>query len=184
MEALVWSNLIATMLKRFICSSIEQFYQMEMSTLTVSKTTVYWWYSLLESIVNHKRKQLTDVLERTYFFLKENAGRAHPKRDKSTGLYQFGVEPNIGVTSWWVNYWNKMIKSLKTYLWWCIGKVACQQGYQKMLQANTIVNRTVLSFIYIAKQVINDKRYKIYMKNLKKAFTQLNQDVMWLCTMV
>jgi len=63
------------------------------------KTTVYWWYSLLESIVKHKRKQLTDVLERTYFFLKENAGRAHPKRDKSTGLYQFGVEPNIGVTS-------------------------------------------------------------------------------------
>ncbi len=99
MEALVWSSLIATMLKRFICSSIEQFYQMEMSTLTVSKTTVYWWYSLLESIVNHKRKQLTDVLERMYFFLKENAGRAHPKRDKSTGLYQFGVEPNIGVAS-------------------------------------------------------------------------------------
>ena len=63
------------------------------------KTTVYWWYSLLESIVKHKRKQLTDVLERTYFFLKENAGRAHPKRDKSTGLYQFGVEPNYGVTS-------------------------------------------------------------------------------------
>ncbi len=27
MEALVWSSLIATMLKRFICSSIEQFYQ-------------------------------------------------------------------------------------------------------------------------------------------------------------
>ncbi len=99
MEALVWSSLIATILKRFICSSIEQFCQMAMSTLTVSKTTVYWWYSLLESIVNHKRKQLTDVLERTYFFLKENAGRAHPKRDKSTGLYQFGVEPNYGVTS-------------------------------------------------------------------------------------
>ncbi len=63
-------------------------------------------------------------------------------------------------------------------------KVAYQQGYQKMLQANTIVNRTVLSFIYIAKQVINDKRYKIYMKDLKKVFTQLNQDVMYLCTMV
>ncbi len=99
MEALVWSSLIATILKRFICSSIEQFCQMAMSTLTVSKTTVYWWYSLLESIVNHKRKQLTDVLERTYFFLKEKAGRAHPKRNKSTGLYQFGVEPNYGVTS-------------------------------------------------------------------------------------
>ena len=40
MEALVWSSLIATILKRFICSSIEQFCQMEMSTLTVSKTTV------------------------------------------------------------------------------------------------------------------------------------------------
>jgi len=80
-------------------TSIEQFYQMEMSTLTVSKTTVYWWYSLLEPIVNYKRKQFTNVLERTYFFLKENAGRAHPKRDKSFGLYQFGVEPNYGISS-------------------------------------------------------------------------------------
>ncbi len=71
-----------------------------------------------------------------------------------------------------------LIAALVQFLLWCIGKVACQQGYQKMLQANTIVNRTVLSFIYIAKQVINDKRYKIYMKDLKKAFTQLNQDVM------
>ena len=95
MEALVWGSLIAVTLKRFICSSIEQFYALEMSTLTVSKTTVYWWYALLESIIRNRRKQLIDVLERTYFFLKENASRAHPKRDKLKGLYQFGVEPNF-----------------------------------------------------------------------------------------
>jgi hypothetical protein len=95
MEALVWASLIATMLKRFVCSSIEQFYALEMSTLTVSKTTVYWWYTLLESIINNKRKQLNDVLERTYFFLKENAARAHPKRDRLSGLYQFAVEPSF-----------------------------------------------------------------------------------------
>jgi hypothetical protein len=96
MEALVWASLISTMLKRFVCSSIEEFYSLEMSTLTVSKTTVYWWYALLESITNNKRKQLNDVLERTYFFLKENAARAHPKRDRISGLYQFGVEPSFG----------------------------------------------------------------------------------------
>lgn len=95
MEALVWGSLIAVTLKRFICSSIEQFYALEMSTLTVSKTTVHWWYSLLESIIKNRRKHLTDVLERTYFFLKENAARAHPKRDRLKGLYQFGVEPNF-----------------------------------------------------------------------------------------
>lgn len=38
---------------------------------------------------------MNDVLERTYFFLKENAARSHIKRDKSKGLYQFGVEPNF-----------------------------------------------------------------------------------------
>jgi len=95
MEALVWGSLIAVTLKRFICSSIEQFYALEMSTLTVSKTTVFWWFALLETVIYNRRKQMNDVLKRTYFFLKENAARAHIKRDKSIGLYQFGVEPNF-----------------------------------------------------------------------------------------
>jgi Transposase DDE domain len=99
MEALVWGSLMAVTLKRFICSSIEQFYALEMSTLTVSKTTVYWWFSMLESIIKNKRKQLTDVLERTYSFLKENAARAHPKRDKQKGLFQFAVVPSFEVQS-------------------------------------------------------------------------------------
>jgi len=97
MEALVWGSLIAVTLKRFICSSIEQFYALEMSTLTVSKTTVFWWFSLLEAVIHNRRKQMKDVLERTYFFLKENAARAHPKRDRLKGLYQFGVKPNFEV---------------------------------------------------------------------------------------
>jgi len=97
MEALVWGSLIAVTLKRFICSSIEQFYALEMSTLTVSKTTVFWWFALLEALIHNRRKQMNDVLERTYFFLKENAARAHIKRDKLKGLYQFGVEPNFEV---------------------------------------------------------------------------------------
>lgn len=42
MEALVWGSLIAVTLKHFICSSIEQFYTLEILTLTVSKTTVFW----------------------------------------------------------------------------------------------------------------------------------------------
>ena len=40
---------------------------------------------------------MNDVLERTDFFLKENAARAHIKRDKLKGLYQFGAEPNFDV---------------------------------------------------------------------------------------
>ena len=94
-EAMIWGSLIAVTLKRFITKSIEQFYELEMSTMIVSKTTVHWWYALLESIVGNKRKQLGKVLEQTYRFLKENASRANPKRDRLTGIYQFGVEPNF-----------------------------------------------------------------------------------------
>ena len=97
MEALVWGSLIAVTLKRLIYSSIEQFYALEMSILNISKTTVFWWFSLLEAVIHNQRKQMNNVLERTYFFLKENAARAHPKRDKLKGLYQFGVEPNFEV---------------------------------------------------------------------------------------
>ena len=73
MEALVWSSLIATILKQFICK--------HRTILPNGDVNV-------DGLQNNRLLVvLTDVLERIYFFLKENAGRAHPKRDKSTGLY-------------------------------------------------------------------------------------------------
>ncbi len=92
-EALIWGSLIAMTLKRYITGCIEQLFNVEMSTMTVSKTTVSWWYDLLEAIVQQKRKALKNIIKETCEFLKENAQRAHPKRDRKSGILQYGLEP-------------------------------------------------------------------------------------------
>ena len=54
-----------------------------------------------------------------------------------------------------------LIATLILFVLWCIGYAACEQGYQKQLQANTITNRNVLSVIYIGREVIDDDRYHL-----------------------
>lgn len=54
-----------------------------------------------------------------------------------------------------------LIAALTQFLFWCIGKLAIDQKYHYHLQTNTTRHKTVLSNIYIAMQIINDKRYKI-----------------------
>jgi hypothetical protein len=80
-------------LKRFMTGCIEQLFKIEMSTMTVSKTTVSWWYDILEAIVQQRRKALVNKVTEACEFLKENAKRAHPNRNKLTGILQFGLEP-------------------------------------------------------------------------------------------
>jgi len=66
-----------------------------------------------------------------------------------------------------------LISSLALYLLWCIGKVAEMKNYQRALQANTTKCRTVLSIIFLGRQIINDKRYKIKKKLLKQVMSEI-----------
>ncbi|WP_198265491.1 transposase [sulfur-oxidizing endosymbiont of Gigantopelta aegis] len=92
-ESLIWGSLIATTLKRFLSGCIELIFKVEMSTMIVSKTTVSWWYGLLEAIVQQRRKGLVNQMTEACEFLKENAQRAHPKRDRQSGILQYALEP-------------------------------------------------------------------------------------------
>lgn len=67
-----------------------------------------------------------------------------------------------------------LIATLTLFLLWCIGKVAENKEYHHKLQANTIRNFTVLSYIYLAMQVINDKRYKIKKKEVKMVLNEIS----------
>lgn len=90
----------------------------------------------------------------------------------------FGIGLSIANSTSAERYDNLLlIAALAQFLLWCLGKAAYEKGYQKLLQANTIINRHVLSFIYMAKQIVNDKRYKISLAELKNVFKQLNQEV-------
>ena len=92
-ESLIWASLISTTLKRFVTGCIEQIFKVEMSTMIVSKTTVDWWYGLLEAIVQQRRKGLVNQIAEACEFLKENAQRKHPKRDRQSGILQYALEP-------------------------------------------------------------------------------------------
>ncbi|PIP78457.1 MAG: transposase [Gammaproteobacteria bacterium CG22_combo_CG10-13_8_21_14_all_40_8] len=92
-ESLIWASLISVTLKRFISGCVERIFKVEMSTMLVSKTTVSWWYDVLEAIVQQRRKALIIRITETCYFLKENAKRAHPKRDRDSGILQYALEP-------------------------------------------------------------------------------------------
>jgi len=68
-----------------------------------------------------------------------------------------------------------LVAALTLFLLWCIGKVAVDKNYHHHLQANTIRHRAVLSNIYIAIQIINDKRYTIKKKELRMVFEQISR---------
>ena len=94
-EAVIYASLIATTLKRFITGCIEKIFLVEMSTFKVAKTTSLWWMNLISAIINKQRKRLVKVVEDTFHFLHNNARRAHPKRDRVSGLFQFFIEPDL-----------------------------------------------------------------------------------------
>ncbi len=92
-ESLIWVSLISLTLKRFISGCVEKIFKMEMSTMLVSKTTIHWWYGILEAIVQQRRTTLSKRLTEACDFLNKNASRAHPKRDRRSGILQYALEP-------------------------------------------------------------------------------------------
>ena len=61
--------------------------------MIISKTTVSWWYGIFEAIVQQRRKALVNRINEACEFLKENAKRAHPERDRKSGILQYALEP-------------------------------------------------------------------------------------------
>lgn len=68
-----------------------------------------------------------------------------------------------------------LIAALTLFLLWCIGQAAINNKYHYRLQANTTRHKAVLSCIYIAIQIVNDKRYKIKKKELQNIFNNISE---------
>jgi len=54
-----------------------------------------------------------------------------------------------------------LIGALILYILWCIGFAAEQLNYHRLLQANTVKKKRILSHIYLGREVIDDDRYKV-----------------------
>ncbi len=70
-----------------------------------------------------------------------------------------------------------LIGALALFVMWCIGQVGIQKCYHHQLQANTVRNKTVLSNIYLAIQMIGDSRYPITAKEFMNVFLSISSYV-------
>ena len=95
---------------------------------------------------------------------------------RDTKNHQFGIGLSMARSTTAQRYDNLLlISSLILFVLWCIGKVAYQHGYHRLLQANTVSERAVLSYIYIAIQIIDDDRYPINNDYLRITMNSLNK---------
>ena len=95
MEGLIWTSLLALLVKRRIGFSIQQLKGVEISSFMVAKNTQGWFYGLMESIIHYDLQELTQAWNWAIDYLSRYAIRAHPDRDRKTGRLALGLNPFI-----------------------------------------------------------------------------------------
>jgi hypothetical protein len=89
---LIWASLLAMTLKRLLAGYVEEYYNIFLSSLTVSKTTQGWWYALFEAILAQSQRKILTVLDKCSMILSHNAKLSNPNRDIKTGKFQFFLQ--------------------------------------------------------------------------------------------
>jgi len=91
-EGLIWSALAAAILKRFFAHSTQLLWDtVEISTRRTAMSLRYHLDAVIISLLQGSYS--IEALEKLFRFLKENAQRAHSKRDRLTGRLAMGLEP-------------------------------------------------------------------------------------------
>lgn len=96
-EGMIWASLIALCLKRFLTTFVQQTSGIWLSTLTAAKTASIWLMPIIQFLTSGKTALLKLTLTQASAFLQANSRRAHPQRDKATGLARYGVEPCLAM---------------------------------------------------------------------------------------
>lgn len=95
-EGLIWSSLIALILKRYIAGTVQQLRNVWLSWQKVAKTASYWLLDIMKALSAGCRSALSAAFDAAGDYLQVNAQRAHPKRDGKTGLTQYGLGIVLG----------------------------------------------------------------------------------------
>ena len=90
-KTLIYGSFITVLLKRLLAFSTEQLKSLWISPHKTARTAADWLKLLIQGIA--RREEITDVLSEVIDIIGKLCQRAHPKRDKRFGLYQFGVLP-------------------------------------------------------------------------------------------
>lgn len=92
-EGLIWASILASMFQRYIAHSAEILSGVELSTQRVAKSTQHFLPSIIAALLSLSLYRIISALNAALEFLKENAMRAHPKRDRLKGRLQAGLRP-------------------------------------------------------------------------------------------
>src|SRR5439155_5225127 len=91
-EGLIWASLCAAALKRSLAHAAQRAGRgVAISTQTAAMCGVHILLDLLECAL-HGFRGLKTILEQIFFYLRNNAARAHPKRDRLKGRMRFGID--------------------------------------------------------------------------------------------
>jgi len=90
-KTLIYASFITVLLKRLLSFSTEQLKSLWISSHKTARTASDWLKLLTQGIA--RREEIVDVLSEVIDIIGRLCQRAHPKRDKKFGLYQFGVLP-------------------------------------------------------------------------------------------
>ncbi len=95
-EGLIWASLAAAILKRFFAHSTQLLWHaVEISTRKTAMSLRYHLDAFIRSLI--LGRPIYGALEKLFRFLKENAQRAHPKRDRLKGRLATGLRPWRGM---------------------------------------------------------------------------------------
>jgi hypothetical protein len=89
-EGLIWAALCAATLNRYCAHASERIFNVAMSTHTVAKCLHHVLPKVLHALI-HRPNALKCPLHRALRYLAENAARAKPERDKTSGRLKLGL---------------------------------------------------------------------------------------------
>ncbi len=91
-EALIWSSLCASAIKRFLAHASEHLLEVVVSTRKASMPSAYDIPELFKALRHGDSPWYRRAFESMIEYLGKNAKRAHPKRDARTGRSQLGLQ--------------------------------------------------------------------------------------------
>jgi hypothetical protein len=95
-QGLIWASLAAATLKRVITHTAEQVCGVELSTQRAARSGKHFLDRILKCLLGGGRL-LIRALHESFDYLRNNARRAHPDRDRQSGRLATGLQP-IGVS--------------------------------------------------------------------------------------
>lgn len=93
-EGLVWASLLVAILKRYLCHAAQRATGAELSTHRAASSARHFLDEILLALLAGG-SALVRALEVACMFLKANAHRAHPKRDRRQGRLASGLRPVV-----------------------------------------------------------------------------------------